>query len=230
MTKSKSRVGRNEPRYTAIAISCLTALSIAVGLPAHAQSTSPDKPLMWAYPMPDPGAAPSADKTAKKLPGSIKSYTQAQIDDLFAPPDWYPGEHGVLPSVVEKGIQVQACGSCHLVSGMGHPESAALAGLPVQYMIRQMRDFKEGTRKDPVDYEPSLRALRMNIIADGVPEDKMLAAIEYFATLKPFVWYKVVETDAVPKSWSNANRMRLPATGGGTEPLGNRIVTLPQDP
>ena len=48
--------------------------------------------------------------------------------------------------------------------------------------------------------------------------------------MKPAVWYRVVETQTVPKSWVNGGRMRLPLPGGGTEPLGNRIITMPQDP
>ncbi len=51
-----------------------------------------------------------------------------------------------------------------------------------------------------------------------------------FASLKPAVWYQVVEATTVPKTWVNGGRMRLPVPSGGTEPLGNRIITLPQDP
>ena len=116
------------------------------------------------------------------------------------------------------------------MSGQGHPESAQLAGLPVAYMIRQMQDFKNMVRKDPEGYEGSARAARMNNIAGGIPEEKMRAAVEFFAAMKPAVWYKVVEADTVPKSWVNGGRMRLPLPGGGMEPLGNRIITLPQDP
>ena len=48
---------------------------------------------------------------AKKLAGSTRSFTQAQIDDQFNPPDWFPEEHGPLPTVIQKGVQAQACGS-----------------------------------------------------------------------------------------------------------------------
>ena len=70
----------------------------------------------------------------------------------------------------------------------------------------------------------------MNNIAAGLPEEEMRKAIEWFSSLKPTVWYKVIEADTVPKTWVNGGRMRLPAPGGGTEPLGDRIITLPQDP
>jgi cytochrome c553 len=200
-----------------------------IALLAQAQQ-NPGGALTWAYPLPDPTSAANADKTPKTLPGSSKSYTQAQIDDQFKPPDWYPNEHAPLPRVVETGIQAQACGSCHLMSGLGHPESANLAGLPVEYMLRQMQDFKNNLRKDPDPLAQSMRAGRMQVIAAGLPEEEMRKAVEWFAALKPAVWYKVIEADTVPKTWVNGGRMRLPLPAGGTEPLGKRIITLPQDP
>src|SRR5579864_5593017 len=159
------------------------------------------KKLTWADPVPDKNPPSGGDAGPKRIPGSSKSFTQAQIDDQFNPPDWFPDEHGPLPTVVQKGIQAQACGSCHLMSGMGHPESATLAGLPAAYMLRQMADFKAGLRQDPKAYEQSLRAGRMNIIAAGLPEEEMRKAVEFFAAMKPEAWYKVVEADTVPKSW-----------------------------
>src|ERR1035441_7498748 len=85
---------------------------------AGAQAPQPArKAFAWAYPVPDPPPSAGADTGPKTLPGSTKSYTQAQIDDQFKPPDWFPQEHGPLPRVVETGIQAQACGSCHPMSG-----------------------------------------------------------------------------------------------------------------
>src|SRR6201999_2189663 len=128
------------------ALLTISALSVSV----LAQAPQAGKNLTWAYPVPDPtspGGGP--DNVKKTLQGSSRSYTQAQIDDQFNPPDWFPDEHGPLPNVVQKGIQAQACGSCHLMSGMGHPESAALARLPGKYLQRQMEGFKAGLRKEP---------------------------------------------------------------------------------
>jgi cytochrome c553 len=70
----------------------------------------------------------------------------------------------------------------------------------------------------------------MNGIAKGLPDEDMRKAVEFFAALKPAVWYKVEEAQTVPKTWVNGGRMRFALPGGATEPLGNRIVTLPQDP
>ena len=59
-------------------------------------------------------------------------------------------------------------------------------------------------------------------------DEDIQQAAEYFAALKPGGWVKVVEADTVPKSYvSVKGRQRLPLPGGGTEPLGNRIIELP---
>lgn len=207
----------------------LAALLIVLAAMGYSQQQS-GKELIWAYPVPENAPPASEDKAPKHLSGSTKAYTQAQIDDQFSPPDWFPDEHGPLPRLLRQGVQAQACGSCHLMSGSGHPESADLAGQPLEYMLRQMADFKNGLRKDPMIYDGSQRAARMNNIAAGIPDEEMREAVKFFAALKPAVWYKVVETKEVPKTWVNGGRMRLPLPGGGTESLGNRIVTLPQDP
>ena len=213
-------------KHWAMGLIALLSFCVVVALPQQAGQS-----LTWAYPLPDKNPPPAGDpKELKHLPGSAQSYTQAQIDDQLNPPDWYPQEHAPLPGIVEHGFQVQACGSCHLMSGHGHPESATLAGLPVAYLMRQMQDFKSGARKDPMVYEPSQRAARMNGIAKGLPDEDMRRAAEFFAALKPAVWYKVEEAQTVPKTWINGGRMRFALPGGGTEPLGNRIITVPQDP
>ena len=209
------------------------ALAVLTLVAAHAQAPAPSAgDLSWAFPVPDKTPPPSEENgMPKRLPGSTKAYTQQQIDDQFAPPDWFPDQHPAPPQVVLKGMRpgVQACGSCHLMSGLGHPESGNLAGLQPEYFLRQMADFKSGARKDPPEYTASARAARMNGIAKAISEQDAREAAEWFASLKPEVYYKVVEADTVPKSWVNGGRMRLPLPSGGTEPLGHRIITMPQD-
>jgi cytochrome c553 len=129
-----------------------------------------------------------------------------------------------LPQVIGHGTppNALACGACHLQSGHGHPESADLAGLPAEYLARQMMYFKSGVRKDPA---------RMNAIAKAVSDADARQAAEWFAAMKPTVWVKVVEADTLPRSYvRTAGRLRLPHPAGGTEPLGNRIVELPINP
>jgi cytochrome c553 len=205
------------------ALVSIAALGMLVlpAVQAHAQAPAQSLPE-WAYPVAPPPKRPDAVKPIQ-LPGSTKQYTQAQIDDRFSPPDWYPQEHPPLPDVVAHGRPPNglACALCHLTSGGGHPESAGISGLPVQYFLRQMAEFKSGIRK-------GMRGGVMIQIAKAISDDDMKAAAEYFGSMKYPVWYKVVETDAVPKSYLGNGAMRFPVENGGTEPIGNRIIELPQ--
>jgi cytochrome c553 len=197
-------------------------LSIAVlgllALPAQAAEL-PE----WAYP-PGPPPKPVDAVVKKSLPGSTRQYTQKEIDDRFNPPDWYPEDHPPMPEVVAHGRPPNgwACDLCHLTSGGGHPESAGISGLPAGYIVRQMEEFKAGVRK-------GMRGTVMIQIAKGISDEDTKAAAEYFASIKYPVWYKVVETDTVPKSYLGNGAMRFPEEHGGTEPIGDRIIELPQN-
>ena len=174
----------------------------------------------WAFPAIN-RSLPAEEASPKSLPGSSKQYTPAQIDDLSNPPDWFPNQHPAAPSIVVKGHGAAlACGSCHLMSGHGHPESAGLAGFTAAYLVQQMADFKSGARKD---------AARMNAIAKDVSDEESRQAAEWFAALEPDAWTKVVETATVPETFVGQGRMRFVKPGGATEPIGNRIITVPQD-
>jgi cytochrome c553 len=196
---------------------CLTLTTALAG--AALAADNPD----WAYPVTPPPQQP--DNTVMlSVPGSSKQYTQAQIDDPFNPPDWFPDEHPPMPQVVAHGGPKpagRACAQCHLPSGDGHPESASLAGLPVAYVRRQMEAFKTGIRSN-------VRAGVMIAMAQVFSVDDVNAAAQYFAGLKPTAGYnKLVETATVAKSSVGAGGMRLAAPDGGTEPIGERIINLP---
>ncbi len=70
----------------------------------------------------------------------------------------------------------------------------------------------------------------MNDMTKNLSDEDARQASEWFAALKPKVWQSVVETDRVPKTFINMHLMRMPLPGGGDEPIGNRIIELPQDP
>jgi cytochrome c553 len=178
------------------------------------------KDLSWAFPVVN-GALPAEEPAPKSVPGSTKSYTPAQIDDLLNPPDWFPDQHAPAPAIVQKGHGAAlACGSCHLMSGLGHPESADVAGFTTGYLVQQMADFKSGVRKD---------SARMNGIAKAMTDEEAQQAAEWFAAVKPQPWTKITEAADVPKTIVGQGRMRFLTPGGGTEPIGNRIITVPAD-
>src|SRR5437899_13010885 len=195
---------------------CVLGMALLPGLAIAAEN--PD----WAYPA-TPKPAPLDNVVQKQMPGSAKKYTQAQIDDGFNPPDWFPDEHPPMPEIVAIGKKpARACALCHLPTGDGHPESSSLAGLPVPYLVRQMAEFKNGGRK-------GVRANAMIDIAKAMSDADVRAASEYFAGLKPGVWTKVVETGTVPKSTIGPGAMRFAVPERGTDPIGDRIVVMPQD-
>lgn len=188
--------------------------------PAAASADFPD----WAYPrLPPPAVWDTVVK--RQMPGSSRQYTQAQIEDDFAPPDWYPEDHPAMPDVVAHGRPpaVKACMKCHLSSGDGHPESSSIAGLPLGYFVQQIEAFKSGARGNP-------RAVSMIPIAKAITAEEAMAAAKYFASLKPTVWITVVESATVPKTFVGQGAMRFALPGNEMEPIGNRVIELPQDP
>src|SRR5438105_203943 len=87
------------------------------------------------------------------------------------------------------------------------------AGLP---------DYKSGVRKEDD---------RMGPIAKATSEDDARQAAEYFAGLQPRPWVKVIETATPPKTFiATAGRHRVLHPEGGTEPIGHRILEIPEDP
>jgi cytochrome c553 len=190
-------------------------------LPAVAAATErPD----WAFPPPGVIGAPRQPETGelKRVPGSNRTYTQSQIDSFNDPPDWFPDEHPPMPSIVAhgQGAAVRACISCHLSTGHGHPENSRLPGLTAAYIARQLADFKTGARKG---------AANMLTFSKAMTGEEVKAAAEYFAALPVRRWTRVVETDTVPKTNFQGTR-RMPLAEGGSEPIGARVIELPEDP
>jgi cytochrome c553 len=187
-------------------------LSVPAGLPD------------WTFNIPDK-IQPSAVRPegVVRVNGSAREYEAAKIAGNANPPDWFPEEHGPAPRSVkgDAGITM-ACGSCHLMSGQGHPESADLAGMPAEYLIRQMAYYKAGTRKDDA---------RMGPIAKAAADEDVRQAAEYFAGLKPRTFVKVIESANPPRTFiATAGRHRQLHPDGGTEPIGRRILEIPVDP
>jgi cytochrome c553 len=196
------------------------ALTAAPALAAAAEK--PD----WAFPVTEKVQPPprfEAGMVRPAPPGSTLSITRAKADDMYDIPNWYPNMYPPMPKIVQYGnkdTQVRACGSCHLPTGTGHDESAYMAGLPASYFIRQMADWKSGDRK----YSATMVAM-----AKVITDSEIREAADYFASLKPQPWIRVVETDTVPRSYIGPGNKRLIHPDGGTEPLGNHIIEVPED-
>ncbi len=203
------------------------------GPAAGAQPTPP----LWAFPVAPAaprgagggGAAAAApDNGPKSVPGSSVTFTQAQVRDSYNVPDWHPDGHPAMPDIVSHGrrTSVNACGYCHLPNGQGRPENSSVAGLPAQYIAQQMADFKNGVRKSS-ESRLGPQNLMVNI-AKAATDAEVQSAAEYFSKLQLKPWIRVVETATVPTT-RIAGGMFIPLEDGMKEPIGNRIIEVPEN-
>jgi cytochrome c553 len=182
----------------------------------------------WAYPATEANAPRRQDDgQPKHVPGSDQAFTAREVGNLFGLKDWFPNERPPMPEVVQNGRRpdVRACGGCHLPNGLGHPESADLAGLNQDYFFEQVKDFQDGKRHN---IDPA-RSNGMVTIAKALTDDEIKTAAAYFASLKPAKWVKVQEAETVPATYVGAGNMRFVKPDGGTEPIAGRIIEVPED-
>lgn len=222
-------------RLKAFAVASRRTLSVAVVLfsavlPAAmaAQPASAPAWPRWLFPV-DPAPTKAApDVSALTVPDSTVTYTRAQIDDPFAPPDWHPQDHGPMPTIVANGRAptVMACAFCHTPTGQGRPENSSLAGLSADYIEQQLRDMRSGARHAaaPADYAP---VQVMHQLAGQLTDADIRSAAQYFSqqVLGPRV--EVIEAARIPKvkpaAWIYMRE------GVGEEDLGARIVEIAPD-
>ena len=193
--------------------------------PAHAQ----DAPPAWAYPVNPPDFKPEPDDgEARHVPDSAAAFTRTQARDLFEALDWHPSDHPPMPDAVAHGRKpdAMACGVCHRADGPGGPENASLAGLPAQYIVGQMADFKSGARTTSVTQR--LPPQLMVKTAKAVTDAEIEKAAAYFSGLTPRATIKVVETDKVPKT-RVAGWFLAALPGSETEPIAGRIIEVPEN-
>ena len=168
------------------------------------------------------------DDQPRHVPNSTAVFSTAQTQDLFDPPDWHPSDHPPMPDIVAHGRKpdVYACGYCHLPNGQGRPENSSLAGLPAPYIIHQMTDFRSGARKSS---EPRhLPVANMISRETKATSQETAVAAEYFSKLERQPWIRIVETSTVPKTHV-AGWMLVADTPAATEPIGRRIIEMPED-
>lgn len=168
--------------------------------------------------------------TALRLEGSDRAFTLAEITAPYSPADWFPNDHPPMPDIVARGKEAtgfRACAICHYPNGQGLMQNAPVAGLPVDYFLRQLDDFASGRRKS-ADVNKA-NAFEMAAMARNLTPEEARAAAEYFGSMPFTPWIRVVESDRVPAFTSTVNGLFLKAEGQQTEPLGRRIVEMPED-
>lgn len=188
---------------------------------------------VWAYGTDPAAARPNVktqpDNRARHVPGSSLSFTESQIQNIFGSADWFPNDHPAMPPIVAHGRKpaVWACSLCHFPNGKGKPENASVVGFPPAYFVEQMHEFRDGQRRS-ADARKKNTEL-MIAFAKAMTDQEIQSAATYFCAMKWTPWIKVVETETAPKTRTSAG-MYLPLPGGGTEPLGQRIIEVPVDP
>jgi cytochrome c553 len=208
-------------------------------------------PPHWAYGYttggPDPAAPPCPpaakpldcarsqtrrpDDVRHTLPGSSGSFTEFQIHYDYGPADWYPGDHPPMPDIVAHGRErdkLRACALCHYPNGIGKPENGPASGLPAAYILEQLNAFRNGTRRSADPRKANTN--EMIQIARHLTAEEMKTVAEYFSAIKWRPWVKVIESDTVPRARAGVNGLFMPLPGGETEPLGRRILEVPENP
>ena len=221
---------RSRGRTAAAAVG-IGAIALAAGLASglHAAPAGPPAEVAWAYPVAETAPPPSKEKD-RTIPGAAIKLSEAEITDVNNVADWFPKSHPPMPKVVKNGPTVPAgayhgaCAYCHLPNGLGRPENYALAGLPLDYLRRQMDEIGGDERKviDP-SFTPTGN---MHLtVAASTPSEREEAA-KYFSSLKYTPHFQVVEAAMIPKAEQSERVYRF-ATDGSKEPIGARIVEGP---
>jgi len=186
----------------------------------------------WVFPLNAAEAtnpAPYDKAMPLHLANSPAAFTEAELHDLFNAPDWHAASHSAMPPIVAHGHapDAYACGYCHSPSGQGRPENASLAGLPADYILNQVTDFKTGARRSAFrgSYLPSVLMIHA---ATHTTDEDLSAAAEYFAAqvLRPRV--RVVERNRVPRS-RIVGWVYVADQSGKVEPLGQRLLEFAPD-
>lgn len=227
----------------------LTASLAAEGAVAPAQQAAPH----WAYGYVTPPAAgetaPPCPVTAlpldcayptspipedgnrRALPGALKPFTKAEAWNDYGPADWFPGDHPPMPDIVASGRRkdkLRACSLCHFPNGQGKMENGGVAGLPASYILEQLADFKSGARRSADPRKANTN--EMIRIAALLTPSEAEAAADYYASMQWRPWVKVIESDTNPRFRASVNGLFLPIEDGGGEPLGQRIIEVPENP
>lgn len=113
-------------------------------------------------------------------------------------------------------------GSAGRHDGQGRSENATIAGLPEQYIRRQVTEIRSGARAPAAEFGA---AVRMKEVVMATTDEEIAAAAKYFAGIRPRRQYTVVEATVVPRSYQ-AGGLYARRPGDETEPLGDRMMEI----
>ena len=163
-----------------------------------------------------------------QVEGSDLSFTQTQITAPFSPADWFPGDHPIMPDIVAYGredIGMRACAICHLPNGQGLMQNAPVAGLSVDYFLRQLDDFATGARQTTDTHKAN--GFEMAAMARALTPEQAREIAEYYGSIPFKPWVSVIESETVPRFQASRNGLFTKLEGDETEALGMRLIELP---
>ena len=212
-----------------LVVAALITATACGALPLAAQTArAPFVVPAWAFPTSAaPNPAPNPDSVVKhRVPHSTRTYTMREVGNAFNIPDWFPDSHPAAPAPVTRGTRpdARACGFCHLPDGQGRPENATLAGLPAEYIVQQVRAFRDSSR---LIANPAFNTNSMHLIASSTSDADVEVAARYFAKLPLTRRNHVKEVSEVPRT--RIAIMLYAYDGEGTEPINGRLIEVPAE-
>jgi cytochrome c553 len=167
-----------------------------------------------------------------RVDGSERTFSLVDLSDWQNAVDWFPNEHVPMPSVVQHGpaslgTMTRACAFCHKTTGGGRPDNASVAGLPAQYFLRQLEDFRSGRRKSSDPRKSNVPT--MIALARSMSEEEESAAAGYYAAQSGGPPVRVIETALAPAAHLVGNRY-VAVGSERTELLVNRILEVAENP
>jgi cytochrome c553 len=178
-----------------------------------------------------PGGMPR-DESGELLsvPGSDRQFTVEIITHPYTPADWFPNDHPPMPEIVAHGKEAsgfRACAICHYPTGHGLMQNGPLAGLSMDYFLRQLDDFAND-RRLTADLNKA-NGFEMAAMARNMTAEEKREAAAYYTSIPFQKWVRVIESDTVPVFTATRNGLFLESEGSETEPLGMRVVEMPED-
>ena len=184
-------------------------------------------PPAWLYPQNMAAEPPPASHAPISVPGSRVTVDAAILHDRAQTVNWFPADQPAPPARVLKAKTGEsACGYCHMVNGVGHPQNISIAGLNADYVIAQFAAFRSGQRKAAQPgYIPNSSMTR---VAGQVSETEVAELANYYSKLRYRSLIRVREAAMVPKVQAvGLVWQRVP---GPPEAIAGRIVELMDDP
>ena len=205
---------------------CAVAVS-ALAVTTHAYQAAAPRAPAWAYPQGVHDEPAPDDGKLYHLPGTTQAFTDTQINRGMDTIDWFPQSHPAPPPPVIKGSPTyKACGQCHLLNGVGKPETSNLQGLPVAYFLQQLEDMRDGKR-NPTNVPSSLTG--MIAIAKALTPHEAQQAAEYFHSIPESSKIRVVESATAPVTHPGPHTVQLIDAYAAPEPIGTRIVEVAEN-